>query len=287
MSKLAIISDFHMDSNHFSEEELLVFEEVLREEQVTDLHFAGDISNDLYGISFSYLNRLSRSFIVTYNLGNHDMIGLTENEIDKKDFLIKKLGNKTLLAFHGWYDYSFYGGDLDKIGHFKDNFYFDRKIHRDFDDQMTTEILLEKLNQVLNSLEGEVIVALHFVPHAHFIIDTRYEKFERFNAFLGSKTFHETFLKYPNITDVVFGHIHQRYNPTVIDKINYHARPLGYTYEWEILRKFLIKYPKFQDDTIRQPKKKYNHIKELVEWKEYKKNHLKDEFRSAMTTFDF
>ena len=44
--RLAVISDFHMDSNHFSQEEIDIFLSLLKDLKITDLHFAGDISND-------------------------------------------------------------------------------------------------------------------------------------------------------------------------------------------------------------------------------------------------
>ena len=51
---------------------------------------------------------MSKHFDVTYNLGNHDMLDLDDKVIDALDFQIIPLGKKTLLAFHGWYDYSFF-----------------------------------------------------------------------------------------------------------------------------------------------------------------------------------
>ena len=41
--RLAVISDFHMDSNHFSQEEIDIFLSLLKDLKITDLHFAGDI----------------------------------------------------------------------------------------------------------------------------------------------------------------------------------------------------------------------------------------------------
>lgn len=38
--RLAIISDFHLDSNHFSIEEIELFISLLNDLQITDLHFA-------------------------------------------------------------------------------------------------------------------------------------------------------------------------------------------------------------------------------------------------------
>ena len=56
--RLAIISDFHLDSNHFSIEEIELFISLLNDLQITDLHFAGDISNDLHNISELFFHQL-------------------------------------------------------------------------------------------------------------------------------------------------------------------------------------------------------------------------------------
>ncbi|MDR0300137.1 MAG: metallophosphoesterase [Streptococcaceae bacterium] len=285
--KLAIISDFHMDSNHFSENELKIFEELLVEKGITHLHFAGDMSNDFHEITEPYLHKLNQTIPVSYNLGNHDMLKLSESEIKNCDFTVKKLGNKTLVAFHGWYDYSFYQGDTEKIIHLKNNFYFDRKIHRKYDDPTITDKILTRLNQVLSTIQGEIIVVMHFVPSANFIISSEYEKFTRFNAFLGSTRFHELFKQYPNISQVIFGHIHHRFEPTTIENVSYQARPLGYTYEWELVNKFFKKNPEFQISESRHLRKRYHHVKNLPEWLEFKKEHLAEEFQSALTIIEF
>ena len=81
--RLAVISDFHMDSNHFSQEEIDIFLSLLKDLKITDLHFAGDISNDFHGISEPFFKQIEllTELSVTYNLGNHDMVGLSEEEI--------------------------------------------------------------------------------------------------------------------------------------------------------------------------------------------------------------
>lgn len=238
--RLAVISDFHMDSNHFSQEEIDIFLSLLKDLKITDLHFAGDISNDFHGISEPFFKQIEllTELSVTYNLGNHDMVGLSEEEISVSNFQVKTFASTAFVSFHGWYDYSFMTGKIDikKIIAFKNSFYFDRKIHRQFDDIKITNLELQKLEKLLTELSANpkidrIIVSTHFVPHQQFIIKTRYEKFARFNAYLGSQHFHETFKKFPKISDVIFGHLHQRRLPLTFDKVLYHAHPLGYPYE--------------------------------------------------------
>ncbi len=43
------------------------------------------------------------------------MLDLEDDLIDNLDFQVINLGSKTLLAFHGWYDYSYSDETLDKI----------------------------------------------------------------------------------------------------------------------------------------------------------------------------
>jgi putative phosphoesterase len=230
---------------------------------------------------------------VTYNLGNHDMVGLSEAEISDHDFQVKMFGSTAFVSFHGWYDYSLLTGEWseNKIRAFKNSFYFDRKIHRKFDDIKTTELLLIKLEKLLTDLSVDsaierIIVSTHFIPHQKFIINTRYEKFARFNAYLGSQYFHEIFIKFPKVTDVVFGHLHHRMTPTKINSITYHAKPLGYTYEWDIVEYFLNEFPQFQIEQNWHLRKRYQAIKNLTEWSNFRQNHLIDEFRSAITIFE-
>ena len=40
------------------------------------------------------------------------------------------LGSKTLLAFHGWYDYSYSDENLEKILNRKKQLWFDRRLKR-------------------------------------------------------------------------------------------------------------------------------------------------------------
>lgn len=289
--KLAIISDFHLDSNAFSIHERERFHKLLKKMEITDLHFAGDLSNDFHGLSQPFLTELSNDFSVTYNLGNHDMVNLSEQEIQESDFQVKWFGSTAFLSFHGWYDYSLMlpPTDPQKIEHFKQNFYFDRKIHREYDDIMTTQKILITLEHLLTDLSNakRIIISMHFVPHRRFVINTRYEKLARFNAYLGSKYFHELFIQFPNISDVVFGHLHHRMSPTRIDAITYHARPLGYRYEWAMVNQFLEQFPHYQIPEMYHLRKRYNAIKTLPDWKNFCSQQLDDEFLSALTLFTF
>ena len=62
-------------------------------------------------------------------------------------------------------------------------------------DPAITQRLLQELEQELMRIDQPLIIAMHFVPHSHFLM--RHPYFERFNAFLGSQAFHELFRQYP------------------------------------------------------------------------------------------
>lgn len=289
MKKLALLSDLHLDVNQFTDSETQVLIDTLQEQSVTDLHFAGDMSNDYKKITIPFFKQLSKNFDISNNLGNHDMVHLSEKEINAQDFSLKYFGDTLLVSFHGWYDYSFVQDYSDeKLLSFKNSFYFDRKIHRDYSDALTTQHTLNTLETILENLDfsGRIIIAMHFVPHKAFSINTAYKKFERFNAYLGSQAFHELFIQYPQITDVVFGHAHHRISAQTIDGIVYHSRPLGYTYEWQMVSDFLQDYPEYQIEEHYHLRKRYQAIRSLNIWEDYRAQHLSRELLRSLSFFE-
>ena len=151
------------------------------------------------------------------------------------------------------------------------------------DDSSITAHILQKLEKLLASLNGPIIVALHFVPHKDFLYDHPY--FQRFNAFLGSQAFHQLFVKY-GVKDVVFGHLHHRNHSRVIDGFRYHMRPLGYVREWKLTQNFFNAFPQYKISQMYHLHKRYNTVKDLEEFLNYKKKHLADELRDALTILD-
>lgn len=146
-------------------------------------------------------------------------------------------------------------------------------------DPAITKNLLQELDQELMRVNQPLIIAMHFVPHSQFLL--RHPYFERFNAFLGSQAFHELFGQYP-VKDVIFGHSHHRIPTTTIDSITYHSRPLGYIREWNLCKQFFEDFPEFDFSKRYDPYKRYRRIKDLPEFKAYKKKKLKHEFSQAM-----
>lgn len=284
MTRIGFMSDLHLDSNQFGHFELETLTDVLKKERIDHLHIAGDLSNDLIHISLPFIEDLRQEIPTSFNLGNHDMLGLSEQEISGYDFQIQQFGQTKLVSFSGWYDYSFVP-EKSKEEHLrtKNNFWFDRRLDRKLDDPSITAHSLLQLEKMLASLDGPIIIALHFVPHQEFLYDHPY--FQRFNAFLGSQAFHQLFVKY-GVKDVVFGHLHHRHHSRVIDGVRYHMRPLGYVREWKLTQNFFNDFPQYKISQMYRLHKRYNTIKDLEEFLDYKKKHLADELRDALTILD-
>ena len=278
------MSDLHLDSNQFGDFEHQALLQLLKEERIDHLHIAGDLSNDLTKISLPFIETLKQEIPLSFNLGNHDMLGLSEQEISNYDFQVQQFGQTKLVSFSGWYDYSFVP-EKSKEEHLrtKNNFWFDRRLDRELDDPSLTAHSLLRLEKLLASLDGPIIITMHFVPHQDFLYDHPY--FQRFNAFLGSQAFHQLFVKY-GVKDVVFGHLHHRNHSRVIDGVRYHMRPLGYIREWKLTQNFFNAFPQHKISQMYRLHKRYNTVKDLEEFLAYKKNHLADELRDALTILD-
>lgn len=285
MTKLAIMSDLHIDLNQFGDFEVANLIGTLKRQGVGWLHIAGDISNHHYEDGLPFLEKIAEHFKVTYNLGNHDMLDLSEKEIEKLDFQRYDLGDKIFLSFHGWYDYSFLPEKTAAENvQFKNNFWFDRRIKRPYPDIEMTNHICQRLEAILAEQTKPLVIAMHFVPH-HFFTMT-HDKFIPFNAFLGSKKFHELFTKY-QVTDVVFGHAHRSYGTKVIDGISYHSRPLGYIREWDLTIDYVNKHPHLNPTGTWNLSKRYNLVKKLPDFQNYLRQHFSQEIENSITYFDF
>ena len=284
MTRLAVMSDLHIDLNHFETYEIDTLIKCLKDQKVTHLHIAGDISNHYFIDTKPFLHKLSKEVKVTSNLGNHDMLDLEDDLIDNLDFQVIDLGNMTLLAFHGWYDYSYSGEKLDKILKRKKQLWFDRRLKRLGNDPEICYNGLKRLDDTLNDLDtSKLIVAMHFVPHNRFTMT--HERFKPFNAFLGSEQFHKIFVKH-SVKDVVFGHAHRSYGTVTIDGVTYHSRPLGYRREWDLTIDFVSNHPELNPTGTWNLSKRYNLVKKRPEGLDYEKKELANEFLSSMTLFD-
>lgn len=278
------MSDLHIDSNDFGKDEVKTLLTLMEQKKIQHLHIAGDIANGYEKRSQEFLAQLQCQLPVTFSLGNHDMLNLSEEAIKPFEFQKISFSKHTLLAFSGWYDYSFVPAiSPQKHLQTKNLFWFDRRLKRTGSDPEITKKLLQDLEQELQKIKQPLVIAMHFVPHSQFLL--RYPYFERFNAFLGSQDFHELFRQFP-VREVIFGHSHHRIPATTIDTITYHARPLGYIREWELCKQFFDVFPEFDFPKRYDPYKRYRKIKDLPEFQAYKKKQLAHEFSQAMTILE-
>ena len=81
------------------------------------------------------------------------MLDLEDDLIDNLDFQVIDLGSKTLLAFHGWYDYSYSDEKLDKILKRKKQLWFDRRLKRLGTDPEICQTSLKRLDNILSELD--------------------------------------------------------------------------------------------------------------------------------------
>ncbi|MBL1224437.1 metallophosphoesterase [Enterococcus sp. BWR-S5] len=299
MGKLAIISDLHVDINQFSEQELLLLIDVLKEKQVTHLHLAGDTANHVPRVLETLDFIRSHHIPVTYNFGNHEMPSLDKaEEIESypdASFLNQRtfeLNNQlVLLAFNGWYDYSFSDEtDNKKILAAKNLYWYDRFIHRGESDPVINQEILDRLKLVLDNLAREskqVVIATHFVPKQSFIVyqKGKYKRWNELNAFLGAAKTGELLDQYTNIQQVVFGHTHRRFENQIINGTIYSCHPFGYYFEWQLTREFILTQrlaEQFNPMKVRGILKTHREA-----FQEYRLQHLKEEFSKGVTIIDY
>lgn len=299
MSKLAVISDLHADINHFEETELNILLETLQEKNITRLHFAGDSANKIeQTLSINAYFR-KHGLETTFNLGNHEMGSIAGEEMiehypDSHFLNLRYLplnDSTVLLGLNGWYDYQFSDlQDQEKIASMKRLYWYDRVITRSGDDPTVNQRILQQLDSVLQDLANaqyQVILATHFVPQEQFIVrlEGQYQIWNQLNAFLGSASLGKLLNHYDNISDVVFGHTHRRFDARQINGTRYHCRPLGYYYEWRLTRDFVLKNQLVEEyNPMKLRGVLRNHRKDF---QAYRLEHLKQEFQQAMTVIAY
>lgn len=299
MARLAVISDLHVDINHFTEIELQQLLAILKEKQVTHLHLAGDVANRVETCQEIIEFFSSAGLPTTFVFGNHELADVSGEAMmthfPNTHFLNERyipLNHQTvLLGFNGWYDYSYSTMETEKeIVRLKNLYWYDRFISRAFSDPVVNQQGLKRLEYLLTDLEKKglsVILTTHFVPKREFIVyqTGKYQRWNQLNAFLGSEALGELIDGFSNVKQVVFGHTHRRFEDQKIEETIYSCRPFGYFYEWQLTRKFIQEnqlMDTFQMAKIRNVLKTNQHAFDI-----YKQEHLKEEFQSAMTLIDY
>ncbi|MEG2707563.1 MAG: metallophosphoesterase [Vagococcus sp.] len=299
MGRLGIMSDLHVDINQFTPKELLVLTTVLKQQQVTHLHLAGDTANQVTRVLETVDFIEQQGIAITFNFGNHELPSIASpKEMEAyPDHRFLNLTthplntNLVLLGLNGWYDYSFsLETNQQAILASKQRFWYDRLIERHMSDPEVMTHILENLTTVLDALyqEGkEVILATHFVPQEQFIHyhTGKYERFNQINAFLGSQALGELINTSPHVKQVVFGHTHRQFESTVIHGTEYTAKPFGYFYEWQLTQTFMKStnlMTQFNPMKVRKLLKMHQ-----PEFNQFKEQHLAQEFTKKITLIDY
>ena len=299
MSKLAIMSDLHVDINKLFTNEINQLITVLKHNHVTHLHLAGDTANTTKRL-FETINQIEASDItVTFNFGNHELPDIPSPELmesfpDTRFLNLKSFplnDELVLLGVNGWYDYSFaLEDDHKKIIAAKNLFWYDRLIERNATDPGVMATILQQLEEQLNELSltnKQVILATHFVPRKEFVYyhTGEYERWNQINAFLGSSALGDLIDKYDNVKHVIFGHTHRQFEETLINNTIYSAKPFGYFYEWQLTREFMLSNHLM---TSFNPLKVRKLLKDHEEsFESFKQLKLTTEFTNKMTLIDY
>lgn len=294
--KLAIISDLHVDVNQLDEKNLQQLLEVLQEQKVTQLHFAGDVANRVADV-LEVVAFFHQVIPTTFHWGNHEMADINvHNDFENfnhPQFLnqkMKKLSEKTVLVgVNGWYDYRFSDSEeISEIKRLKRLYWYDRMIQREGDDPEISRAVNQRLRQTLASIpaEKEIIISTHFVPRKEFIIQHtgKYARWNRLNAFLGSEELGEILLDYPNIKHIVFGHTHHRFSPKKIANRFFYCQPFGYYYEWQLTRDYWVGK---KGATSFSPMAARGKVNREADFLLYKERDLKAEFLRGMTLLSY
>ncbi len=293
MGKLAIISDLHVDINHFSEADLTQILNWCVQEKISHLHFAGDLANKLQ-TALAVVTFFDAKIPTTFHWGNHEMADIDkladfEHFADPRFLNFKTIElskEKVLLGVNGWYDYRF--SDLTdelEIVHLKNLFWYDRMIKRPGTDPEISAAICRQLVSTLAKIpsQTEIILSTHFVPKAEFIVQQagKYARWNHLNAFLGSPAFGQVIDAFPNVTDVIFGHTHRRFNTQTIMGTRFHCQPFGYYYEWQLSRNFVS--DRKLSESVEPTKLRGILKRQGPTFENYRDKHLLEEVKQAIT----
>ncbi|MHC5269176.1 metallophosphoesterase [Enterococcus sp. LJL98] len=297
MGKLAVISDLHVDINGLTESQLSRLRDFLVEQKVTHLHLAGDTAN-AHQVTLETVAFFQAKLSTTFHWGNHEMVDLV-GEAAIEDFPAPaflnfkpyELSEETiLLGVNGWYDYSYEKTQTpQEIRRLKELFWYDRHITRSGNDLEVSHRVNERLVEVLETLpqNKQVLLTTHFVPKEEFIIqhEGEHARWNQLNAFLGSKAFGQVIDRFPQVTHVVFGHTHRRFDAKQIGTTWYHCRPFGYYYEWQLTRDFV--FDRQLVENYRPTKLRGILRNHQSEFQAYKEQHLLNELQQGMTILSY
>lgn len=249
--KIGVISDIHIDINKaYPVTEILA--EKVQAHHLDVLLIAGDISNH-YATTLGFLTRFGElaGTAVYFVPGNHDMWDQSGECGDSWDIYRRYAEHPACLIDRcvplddrwvvtgdiGWYDYSFGSGRFSRDAYEKHSMYgrtWQDSIHVRWHrrDWQVHEDMIARLEKRLTDSRGKKrIVMTHMVGIDAFTVPESREKWDYFNAFLGSRQYGELYRKY-GIEYGIMGHVHFRKHCTE-DGVRYLCSCLCYSTEWQ------------------------------------------------------
>lgn len=255
--RVAISSDNHVDSNQVDVDEIVAQQaEYLRIHNVDMYFIAGDVTND-FQKTVDYVEKLTAltTAEVRFIAGNHDMLhNVTYTELESNlhpQYFHRqqlRLPNWTIIGNNGWYDYSFsqYYTQPASVARWKKALWVDSPLQQPGSDWERMDRVLAQIKQALDQVQTpNVLVITHFVPHRQLlwpkparVKTARYERiYEMVVAMMGSQRLGDLLASYPQVKDVIYGHIHGVHPPQVYDGITYLNPAVGvnkpHNQEWQ------------------------------------------------------
>lgn len=248
--KIGIISDIHIDKNKdYPVTEILVQKSL--EHALQYLLIAGDISNH-YTSTFDFLERFrALSGIPVYFVpGNHDLWdqsgdckntwGIYRRYAEHPACLIDRCvsldGQWVVTGQTGWYDYTF-GNKKYSREEFEQHRMYERTwqdsiyVRWNMSDPQAHQEMLRRLEKQLTESNGKKrIVLTHMVGVKEFCVPESRERWDYFNAFIGSPEYGKLLEKH-KVQYSVMGHVHFRAHHAE-QETQYLCSCLNYNTEW-------------------------------------------------------
>ncbi|MBT9671049.1 phosphoesterase [Secundilactobacillus kimchicus] len=246
MVRLAISSDNHIDIN-LLDPEVVISEQVafLQHQSVNIYLIAGDLFND-FRKSQQFAQTLAAKMpevTVKFIAGNHDMVkGISYAELETRmspeyfhnQYLDVAGTDWRVIGNNGWYDYSFATRVNRTPAQFlawKRAFSVDGLIKQPIPD-------IERMSRVLAQTKAQftqaraagkkILFMTHFVPSNHYVHFNDDDRFWNvYVGLLGSQRLGDQIQDF-GVERVVFGHLHIKPAPTMINGTLYYNQSVGY-----------------------------------------------------------
>ncbi|WP_461244752.1 metallophosphoesterase [Secundilactobacillus muriivasis] len=255
MVKVALSSDQHLDINQVPVETMISQQAAwLLQQQVGIYLVAGDLFNH-FDRSLAFMQQLQAAvptIQVRFIAGNHDMVnGVTFDELEQpldptylhNQFFDVPGTDWRIIGNNGWYDYTFADGldkDVAAFEQWKRAYWLDSAIQQPMTDPERTDLVLEQVTAQLKRAQVDqkrVFFMTHFVPQSTYLRITDDNRFWNMaNAMMGSQRLGNLLTQF-KVDRVLFGHMHLRTQPRLIDGTTYYNQAVGYgtkrRHEWQ------------------------------------------------------